>query len=219
VTVREFEEAAGSPDAVRRTMCRYFKRGLAASFDRGELVDLLCVSNDLLAEAGFPDAEVARILEDVLPAITDRDIATSLDWVPTTSMSEDHDPWNEPSHRHPRAQELMAAALWDCVDEAAPFGSDEGADAYEDFREWRLKNSDAPLMKCIEWVGDEENYSDEFTFDATIIATVLGQLVLEGRIDPDAKPVAHKAIQRQLKDADKERREILEEVASAIEAG
>lgn len=78
--VSEFEEAFGSSDAVRRALCRYFKRGLAASFDHGELVDLLCVSNDLLAEAGFPDAEVARILKDILPAITDREIAaTSLD--------------------------------------------------------------------------------------------------------------------------------------------
>ena len=80
LTVREFEEALGSAGAVRVALCRYFKRGVAASFDHGELVDLLCVSNDLLAEAGFPDAEVARILEDVLPAITDREIAaTSLD--------------------------------------------------------------------------------------------------------------------------------------------
>ena len=43
---------------------------------------------------------------------------------------DDHDPWNEPSHRHPRANELMQDPMfWDCVNELAPFGSDEGADA------------------------------------------------------------------------------------------
>ena len=134
-------------------------------------------------------------------------------------MSDDHDPWNEPSHRHPRAQKIMVAELWDCVDEAAPFGSDEGADAYEEFREWRSENPDAPLMKCLEWIGDEEDYPDEFTFDATIIATVLGQLVVEGRIDSDTKPVAQKAVQRQMTGADDERQKLLRQVASAIDAG
>jgi hypothetical protein len=77
LTVSEFEAAMGSSDAVRLALCRYFKRGLAASFDHGELIDLLCVSNDLLAEAGFRDTEVASILKDVLPAITEREIAAT----------------------------------------------------------------------------------------------------------------------------------------------
>ena len=59
---------------------------------------------------------------------------------------DEHDPWNEASHRHPRAQQLMAPELWDCVDEDAPFGSDEGADAYASYREWRAENPEAPLM-------------------------------------------------------------------------
>lgn len=80
LTMREFEEALESSDSIHPALCRYFKRGLAASYDHDELIDLLCVSNDLLAEAGFPDAEVARILKDVLPAITGKEIAaTSLD--------------------------------------------------------------------------------------------------------------------------------------------
>ncbi len=76
-TVRELEAARGSPEAVRRALCRYFKRGLASSFDHGELVDLLCISNDLLAEAGFAEAEVGRILSDVLPTLSDREIAST----------------------------------------------------------------------------------------------------------------------------------------------
>lgn len=132
---------------------------------------------------------------------------------------EEHDPWNEPSHRHPRAQELMPEELWQCVDEDAPFGSDEGADAYEEFRAWREENPEAPLTACIEWIGDESNYPDAFTYDATIIATVLGQLVLEGRIDSDAKPFARRAIARQATGASRERRRFLELSAAAIDAG
>ncbi len=74
----EFEAALGtSDDAVRRALCRYFKRGAEHSFDHGALIDLLCVSNDLLGEAGFSAAEVDRIIGEVLPAITDREIAST----------------------------------------------------------------------------------------------------------------------------------------------
>ena len=72
------------------------------------------------------------------------------------------------------------------------------------------------------------NYPDLFTLDATIIATVLGQLVDEGRIDESVKPYARIAVQRQahplvlkgLRDASvgEERRIILEAVESVIEA-
>jgi uncharacterized protein YfeS len=134
-------------------------------------------------------------------------------------MQDEHDPWNDETLRHPRARELMAFELWDCVDEAAPFGSDEGSDAYYEYRRWRSKNAGQPLVACIEWIGDEEDYDDEFTYDATIIATVLGQLVDEGRIDADAKPYAQKAIARQLESADEERSALLRKVAAAVTAG
>lgn len=53
----------------------------------------------------------------------------------------DHDPFNEPETAHPRARELMDEEFfWDCVDEEAPFGSDEGHDAYFEFRRWRERN-------------------------------------------------------------------------------
>lgn len=78
-TLKDLEAAVGAPDAaIRAALCRYFKRGLAAGFDHGELVDLLCVSNELLAEAGFPDSEVDRILSTILSALTDREIAATV---------------------------------------------------------------------------------------------------------------------------------------------
>lgn len=134
-------------------------------------------------------------------------------------MNEEHDPWNEPAHRHPRAQEIMARALWSCVNEDAPFGSDEGATAYDEYRRWRAENPGAPLLACIEWIGAEDDYPDAYTFDATLIATVLGQLVDEGRIEQDAKPVALAAIERQLEDAEEERTELLDLARRAIVAG
>jgi uncharacterized protein YfeS len=137
----------------------------------------------------------------------------------------DHDPFNEPETAHPRARELMREPLfWDCVDEAAPFGSDEGSDAYYEWRNWREENSNAPLTECFDWIlsGNLEAYNDSlasdaqiekdaadpdnaflgdqydiFTLDTTIIATGLGQLMDEGVIDSAAKPYMFVAIKRQ----------------------
>jgi uncharacterized protein YfeS len=143
------------------------------------------------------------------------------------NLMSDHDPFNEPEAAHPRARELMTEEFfWDCVDEEAPFGSDEGHDAYYEFREWRRRNKEKPLTDCLAWImqGEDLNhYNDEicsdeavdlalenpaeafladaydmFTLDATVIATSLGQLLDEGRIDPAAKPYIRVAIKRQL---------------------
>src|SRR5687768_15690680 len=139
----------------------------------------------------------------------------------------DHDPFNEPETAHPRARELMAEEFfWDCTDEEAPFGSDEGNDAYYEFRAWRARNKKKNLTACLAWVMqgarlrdyNQDLCSDEaverdledpdgafladdydmFTLDATVIATALGQLLDEGRIDADAKPYVRVAIKRQL---------------------
>jgi uncharacterized protein YfeS len=137
----------------------------------------------------------------------------------------DHDPFNEPETAHPRARELMVEPMfWDCLDEAAPFGSDEGSDAYYEWRDWREENPDKPLTECFNWILDGQldayndalatdeqieldaqepgdaflaEHFDVFTLDTTIIATGLGQLMDEGTIDADAKPFIRVAIKRQ----------------------
>jgi uncharacterized protein YfeS len=115
--------------------------------------------------------------------------------------------------------------LWDCTDEEAPFGSDEGHDAYYEFREWRSEHPSAKLVDCLSWIMEDELASytlalaedaqveadiespedaflaesyDTYTLDATVIATGLGQLLDEGRIDAEAKPFLHVALARQL---------------------
>ena len=138
----------------------------------------------------------------------------------------DHDPFNEPETAHPRARELLVEPFfWDCVDELAPFGSDEGSDAYYAWRDWRAENPSAPLIECLAWIFADELegynktlYSDKrvardlknpdgafladdydmFTLDTTVIATALGQLLDEGTIDAAAKPYVDVAVNRQL---------------------
>ena len=137
----------------------------------------------------------------------------------------EHDPFNEPETAHARARELMVEPLfWDCVDEAAPFGSDEGSEAYYEWRTWREENPGAPLVQCFNWILDGQlnaynetlasdaqvevdaanpddallaDHYDIFTLDTTIIATGLAQLMDEGTIDTDAKPFMNIAIKRQ----------------------
>jgi uncharacterized protein YfeS len=161
----------------------------------------------------------------------------------------DHDPFNEPETAHPRARELMVEEFfWDCVDEEAPFGSDEGHDAYFEFRSWRSEHHSASLVECLSWImeGELDGYTDElasderveadlespedafmadsydmFTLDATVIATGLGQLLDEGRIDPEAKPYLRVAIARQMHPkvlTSDHRRQILAAIRRAVDA-
>lgn len=129
-------------------------------------------------------------------------------------------------HAHKRAIELIPEDFfWDCVDELAPFGSDEGDMALSEFREWKKSNPNVPTYECIKWtiesVGElnisdynekildenliltqmeDEEFDDQqyiFTVDISAIATGFGQLVDEGKIDERNKPLIQLAIDRQ----------------------
>ena len=128
---------------------------------------------------------------------------------------------------HSRAQKLVPEDFfWDNADELAPFGSDEGDSALAEYRDWRRDNPTRPVMECVGWtvesVGDMsfDNYNDSllsdelvawqltdedfddrqfvYTLDVSIIVTVFGQLVDEGKIDADIKSVASVALSRQI---------------------
>ncbi|HEY9258391.1 hypothetical protein [Chitinophaga sp.] len=130
-------------------------------------------------------------------------------------------------HAHPRAIELIPEDFfWDCADELAPFGSDEGDMALAEFREWRKANPHTPVRECLKWViesigeinietynedlldrdaikalMDDPAYDDSyyiFTVDASVIATGFGQLVDEGVIDVENKPIISIALERQI---------------------
>lgn len=127
---------------------------------------------------------------------------------------------------HPRAIELIPENFfWDCVDEMAPFGSDEGDIALMEYRDWRKKNPDKRLYEwlksTIECIGqmsinaydnsllDEDlilyqimdwSFDDHyhvFLLDLSVYATGFGQLVDEGTIDQEIKPLIQIALSRQ----------------------
>lgn len=129
-------------------------------------------------------------------------------------------------HAHKRAIELIPEEFfWSCIDELAPFGSDEGDTALSEWRDWRKVNKNIPSIECLKWtiegVGemkfkdynekllskelvqkqiDDEDFDDQqyiFTLDISVIATGFGQLVDEGVIDPQNKPVIKLALDRQ----------------------
>lgn len=51
-------------------------------------------------------------------------------------------------HAHKRAIELIPEDFfWDCINELAPFGSDEGDLALSEFREWKKESKTIPLRK------------------------------------------------------------------------
>ena len=130
-------------------------------------------------------------------------------------------------HGHPKATQLIPEEFfWDCTDDIAPFGSDEGDTALAEFRGWRKKNPDVPVIECMIWtiegVGEMEfsEYNESlldpekmrsqmedknfdsrqfiYTLDVSVIATGFGQLADEGKIDEEIKPVIRIALERQI---------------------
>lgn len=141
-------------------------------------------------------------------------------------MENDDEPYGiNKDYAHARALELAPEDFfWNCGDELAPFGSDEGDMALREWREWRQENPTSPGLDCLIWtiesVGemDVEDYNDSlldehtiqvqiadeefddvqyvYILDTSVIATGFGQLVDEGRIDIDSKPFIKRAIDR-----------------------
>ncbi len=129
-------------------------------------------------------------------------------------------------HAHKRAIELIPEDFfWSCIDELAPFGSDEGDMALAEFRDWKKENPNSPTYECLQWTiesvselniseynenildkglirkqitdDDFDDYQYIFTVDISVIATGFGQLVDEGKIDERNKPIIQLAINRQ----------------------
>jgi uncharacterized protein YfeS len=130
-------------------------------------------------------------------------------------------------HAHKRAIELIPEEFfWSCIDELGPFGSDEGDTALAEFRDWRKVNKNVATIECLKWtiegVGEMEfaDYNDSllsrdkikmqlenkafddqqyiFTLDISVIATGFGQLVDEGIIEAQNKPIIKTALDRQV---------------------
>ncbi|HLP39539.1 hypothetical protein [Lacibacter sp.] len=129
-------------------------------------------------------------------------------------------------HAHPRATELIPEDFfWSCIDELAPFGSDEGDMALAEYRDWRKENPQTATLDCLQWVIEsvgemafadynpkitdrsliktqiqDDDFDDLqyiYTLDNSVIATGFAQLVDEGIIDQQNKPIIQLAIDRQ----------------------
>jgi uncharacterized protein YfeS len=61
-----------------------------------------------------------------------------------------------PENAHPKAKELLTADFyWSPIEESAPFGSDDGSDAFYGFREWRFQNkSESPIKYLQELINE-----------------------------------------------------------------
>ncbi len=142
-------------------------------------------------------------------------------------MEEQEDKYGiDIENAHPKAVELVPEEFfWSCIDELAPFGSDEGDTALAEFRDWRKANPKTPTLECLKWViesvGDmnfadynqkivdeklirsqmeDANFNDHqyiYTLDNSVIATGFAQLVDEGMIELPNKPIIQLAIERQ----------------------
>ena len=128
---------------------------------------------------------------------------------------------------HQKAIELIPEDFfWSCIDELAPFGSDEGDTALAEFRDWRKENPSTPTLECLKWVIEsvgemdfadynseilsrakiksqleDEDFDDQqyiYTLDISVIATGFAQLVDEGIIEVENKKIIQIAIDRQL---------------------
>ncbi|MBZ9570183.1 hypothetical protein KQY27_01295 [Methanobrevibacter sp. TMH8] len=125
---------------------------------------------------------------------------------------------------HNRAIEIANYEFfWDCVDELAPFGSDEGYMAFIELNDWIIENPEKNILDCFKWIFDcwdlkiedfDENIIDNesinkiildldfnqdlLILDITIIATGFGQLIIEGKIDDEIKNIIHLSILRQM---------------------
>lgn len=127
---------------------------------------------------------------------------------------------------HPRALQLLPDEFfWDCSDELAPFGSDEGYTALAEFRDWRAAHPRERVLDFLLWtiesVGEvpaaayddtiyreatvraqiaDPDFDDDhliYVTDVSVIATVFGQLADEGTVDAATKPYARRALERQ----------------------
>ena len=139
----------------------------------------------------------------------------------TQTMSSDYSPTFEKAH--PNAKRLMNDSFFfNVIEETAPFGSDDGADTYAGFKDWRKNHaSESPIIFLNEQI-DYWNYpkfdfyetdfeklkpylkQDELRIqlmtgiDQAIVAIAFGQLYLEGTIDNDIKELAKTSIKREL---------------------
>jgi hypothetical protein len=73
----DFRQSVATEEEQRAAICRYFRRGVAADYSHGELIDFLGVSSpSVLDVAGYADKAAQRVME-MLADITDEGIQST----------------------------------------------------------------------------------------------------------------------------------------------
>jgi hypothetical protein len=74
----DFRQSAATEQEQRAAICRYFRRGFAAGYTNGELIDYLGISSpSVLDMAGYPDEAAQRVM-DMLADIMDEEIQSAM---------------------------------------------------------------------------------------------------------------------------------------------
>lgn len=123
------------------------------------------------------------------------------------------------SEYHPQARELLDDPFfWEEADDYAPHGNDTGSDLLSEFRVWRRRNHDLPVLRFLshllskwgfkervleyskkalsDWTVDDEMAIN--LFDEAAIALAFAQIKLEAVCDTEARDAALVSISRQL---------------------
>lgn len=116
-----------------------------------------------------------------------------------------------------RAKEVLEEDLfWDTSNEFAPFGNDEGFDAFANFKKWVESNPDKDVTPYIKSKLKRYNFEEKHLYetnvdlldpvtrnilieelDNEIIAICFGQLILKGCIDSFLKDIGRIVLERQ----------------------
>ena len=114
---------------------------------------------------------------------------------------------------HPKARELFREPFfWDSIDDSAPWGSDEGADALASFGDAHDKDGSPPdpVAFALKYAGkdwhptpltgeaDDQMLETYSVGNLTVIAITLGMYLLHGYVPAAAKELGLEAIEREL---------------------
>ena len=125
---------------------------------------------------------------------------------------EDEEYGHHPLTCHPRFRQYFTDEIYyDCGDEEAPFGSDEGADALAYLTEFLRKKPAVNFADLPRWLMDdewelgyyppdapfdEEDVESSYYSDQVTLAFAFGQIKITGVIDPDLAKQALGALER-----------------------
>lgn len=172
---------------------------------------LVIIGSLMLMACGQPKGTNQRVEDNAVEETIQKQTNTMSDYSPVIEKA------------HANAKRLMKEDFyWSPIEETAPFGSDDGADTYAGFAEWRQTHKvNSPKEFLVEQIAywgypvfdfyeldieklkpylKQSDLGSRFMvgIDAAIVAIAFGQLYLEGTVDKEFSEIGKNAIKRQL---------------------